>query len=195
MAGGSYGGLESTAVEALKKWNENGGTLVAREQAGEWAITNKLATAVLRKGGTPRDSIVGRRAYAEENQFSGALNVAGAIFQASYDRTHPLLFGYTDSLMSVFLGSAVFLEPSKNPYATPVVYTKAPLLSGSMHKAYDKQLQNSGVVLVSSSRSGRTVLMTINPNFRAFWYGTNKLFLNSIFFGPVIRSSSTRGEE
>ena len=195
MAGGSYGGLESSAVEALKKWNENGGTLVALEQAVEWAVTNKLATAVLRKGGTPRDSVAGRRAYAEEDRFSGALNVAGAIFQASYDRTHPLLFGYTDSLMSVFLGSAVFLEPSKNAYATPVVFTKTPLLSGYMHKAYDKQLNSSGVVVVGSSRSGHTVLITINPNFRAFWYGTNKLFLNSLFFGSVIRGSSARGEE
>jgi hypothetical protein len=25
-----------------------------------------------------------------------------------------------------------------------------------------------------------------NPNFRAFWFGTNKLFANSLFFGAVI---------
>jgi hypothetical protein len=195
MTGGNYGGLESSAVEALKKWNENGGTLIALEQAVEWAINNKLSAAALRKGATGRDTVAGRKTYADEDKFSGALNVAGAIFQARYDRTHPLLYGYTDSLMSVFLGSSVFLEPSKNPYATPVAYTAAPLLSGYMHKSYDKQLQNSGVVVVSSSRTGRTILMTINPNFRAFWYGTNKLFLNSLFFGPVIRGSSARGEE
>lgn len=195
MAGGNYGGLESPAVEALKKWNENGGTLIALEQAAEWAINNKLATATLRKASPGKDSVAARRSYEDEDKFSGALNVAGAIFQARYDRTHPLLYGYNDSLMSVFLGSSVFLEPSKNPYATPVAYTAAPLLSGYMHKSYDKQLQNSGVVVVSSSRTGRTILMTINPNFRAFWYGTNKLFLNGLFFGPVIRGSSARGEE
>lgn len=194
MAGGSYGGLESSAVESLRKWSEQGGTLVAMEQAVEWALNNKFASAVTRKGAS-QDSAVGQRAYESEEKFTGARNVAGAIFQARYDRTHPLLFGYSDSLMSVFLGSSVFLEPSKNPYATPVLYTKAPLLSGYMHQSYDKQLNGSGVVVVSANRSGRSILITINPNFRAFWYGTNKLFLNSLFFGQVIRSSSARGEE
>ncbi|EJF10172.1 hypothetical protein [Pontibacter sp. BAB1700] len=37
--------------------------------------------------------------------------------------------------------------------------------------------------------------MTDNPNFRAFWFGTNKLFLNSIFFGQIISGGSARAEE
>ena len=33
---------------------------------------------------------------------------------------------------------------------------------------------------------GRVICMSDNPNFRAFWYGTNKLFANAIFFGNTI---------
>jgi hypothetical protein len=29
--------------------------------------------------------------------------------------------------------------------------------------------------------------MAENPNFRAFWYGTNRLLLNALFFAPLIR--------
>ena len=29
--------------------------------------------------------------------------------------------------------------------------------------------------------------MIDNPNFRAFWYGTNKLMANMIFFGNLIQ--------
>jgi hypothetical protein len=39
------------------------------------------------------------------------------------------------------------------------------------------------------------IAMPDNPNFRAFWYGTNKLFLNSIFFGQIINGSSARAED
>ena len=31
--------------------------------------------------------------------------------------------------------------------------------------------------------SGRVMVFTDNTNFRAFWYGTNKLLMNAIFFG------------
>jgi len=31
--------------------------------------------------------------------------------------------------------------------------------------------------------SGRVVAFTDNTNFRAFWYGTNKLLMNVVFFG------------
>ena len=30
---------------------------------------------------------------------------------------------------------------------------------------------------------GRVIVFTDNTNFRAFWYGTNKLLMNAIFFG------------
>ena len=30
------------------------------------------------------------------------------------------------------------------------------------------------------------VAMAENPNFRAFWHGTNRLFLNALFLGSII---------
>jgi hypothetical protein len=30
------------------------------------------------------------------------------------------------------------------------------------------------------------VAFTSNPNFRAFWFGTNKLLMNAVFFGRII---------
>jgi hypothetical protein len=33
---------------------------------------------------------------------------------------------------------------------------------------------------------GKVINMADNTNFRAFWYGTNKLFANAIFFGNII---------
>ena len=50
-------------------------------------------------------------------------------------------------------------------------------------------------VIATPNGSGVVVLMTDNPNFRGYWYGGNKLFLNAIFFGPVIRPVRPRGGE
>ena len=46
--------------------------------------------------------------------------------------------------------------------------------------------------LISSRDQGRVISFIDNPNFRGFWYGTNRLFMNAVFFGPTISSYSTR---
>ncbi len=196
MAGGNYGNIDSSGETNLRRWVENGGTLIAMEQAAQGAVNNKFATAKFRTDDTPkRDSVVARRPYVDQESYSGALGINGSIFEATFDRTHPLLFGYEGDKMSVFRGNTIFMEPSASPYASPLMYTANPLLSGYLHKSREKQVKNTAAINVSALRSGRVILMTDNPNFRAFWFGTNKLFLNGTFFGQTIRLSSTRAEE
>ena len=196
MAGGSYASVDSAGMASLRRWIENGGTLVAMEQAAEWAVNNRLATARFRRFDRGRsDSLAQRRPYGDEQRYSGARNLDGAIFETIGDRTHPLFFGYDDDHLPVFRGNTIFMEPSRNPYATPLVYTRSPLMSGYLHRDLEPLLRNSASVVVSGLRSGRVILMTDNPNFRAFWFGTNKLFLNAIFFGSTLRQGSMRMEE
>jgi len=40
--------------------------------------------------------------------------------------------------------------------------------------------------------NGRIVSLVDNPNFRAFWYGTNKLMMNAIFFGRIVNSGAAQ---
>jgi len=82
------------------------------------------------------------------------------------------------------------LEPGKNPYSTPLVYTSSPLLSGYISKKNLKTLSNSASIVVSGKGRGKVINMADNTNFRAFWYGTNKLFANAIFFGNIISGAT-----
>ena len=196
MVGGTYASIDSSGVASVRKWVENGGTLIAMEQAVEWAVNNRLTGARLRRSeASRRDSLSARHAYADEAKYTGALQVDGAILEVQCDLTHPLLYGYEEERFGVFKTNSVFLEPSRNPYATPVQYTQNPLLSWYLNKEYDRLVRNSAEVVVSGLRSGRVILMTDNPNFRAFWFGTNRLFLNAVFFGSTIRASSARTQD
>ena len=84
------------------------------------------------------------------------------------------------------------MEPSENPYANPLVYTDSPLASGYLHPTNLEGLKNGGVIRISSLGRGRIVGFADNMNFRAFWFGTNKLYLNAIFFGQTIQSGTGR---
>ncbi|HET9054979.1 MAG TPA: zinc carboxypeptidase, partial [Cyclobacteriaceae bacterium] len=86
----------------------------------------------------------------------------------------------------------LFMESSKNPYANPLTLGSAPLLSGYISKQNYAQLKNSSVAGVSAAGQGRIIGFTDNLCFRAFWLGTNKLFTNAIYYGPIISSGSAR---
>ena len=117
----------------------------------------------------------------------GAQRIGGSVYEAELDPTHPLGFGYTSRSINVYRNHSIFLEPSQNPFSTVIQYTEKPLLDGYVHKNNLERLKNTPGLMVSRVGSGRAVLFIDNPNFRGFWYGTNKLFLNALFFGDQIR--------
>ena len=48
------------------------------------------------------------------------------------------------------------------------------------------KLKSAPAAQVLASGSGMVIYLSDNPNFRAFWYGTNKLYANAIFFGSTL---------
>ena len=111
------------------------------------------------------------------------------------DLTHPLAYGYHRSTMPVFRKGTTYIEPTANFNATPIVFAEKPLLSGYISKPNLKTLGKSAYAFVGSMGKGRVICFSDNTNFRAFWYGTNKLFANAIFFGHTINSSATVSAE
>ena len=65
--------------------------------------------------------------------------------------------------------------------------SKDPHIDGYIsEKNLKNNFKNTASLIVSRLGSGRVVMFADNPNFRGSWYGTNKLFLNAIFFGNNI---------
>jgi hypothetical protein len=121
--------------------------------------------------------------------------MSGAIFSADVDLTHPLAYGYSDKTISFFKANRVYMERSKNPYATPFYYKENPLQSGWISKENSDAIKNSAAVIVNTVGGGRIINIDNNPNFRAFWLGGTKLMMNAIFFGKIIDAASARTED
>ena len=185
MPGGWYSSLGPAGAEKIKAWVHNGGTLIAWKSALRWLAKNKLADLHFK---TPaKADTSGNITYAKIGLAKGAQRITGAIFNTVVDLTHPLLFGYNRDHIPVFRNSTLFLKPS-NPYACPIRYTDKPLLSGYISKENESLLSGTPAVSVTGLGTGKVIAFTDDHNFRAYWYGTSRLTINSIFFGYIIKT-------
>lgn len=191
MVSGGYNDLSEASVEKLKNWVRGGGTLIATKYAINWAKSTGLANVEFVPEDDKQDTTdVVTMPYADRSATQGAQYIGGAIFHTRLDLTHPLGYGFNDDDLTVFRNSTLFMKKAKNPYATPLYYTDEPLASGYISDENLEKLKGTAAIVVSRLGSGKVITMTDNPNFRAFWYGTNKLFMNAIFFGQTISGGS-----
>jgi hypothetical protein len=180
--------------EKLKAWIQAGGTLILTEEAVSWASQNGISNVVLKKIRSGVDSTK-MLSYADRDELEGAQAMSGAIFRAEADLTNPLAYGYTQPYVSLFKANKVYMEKSKNPFATPFYYKDKPLQSGWTSRENAEAIKNSAAVVVNTSGNGRIISIADNPNLRAFWLGGTKLMMNAIFFGKNIDAASARTEE
>ncbi len=185
MVNGSYENLDEETVEKIKDWVSEGGTLIATKHAIEWAEEAGLAD--IEFVSEEKDSTVTPKPYAQMSRDRGAQYIGGAIFHTKLDLTHPLGYGYNNENVPVFRNSTIFMQMPDRLYSTPLYYTDEPLASGYISEENLADLKGTAAIVVSDYGSGTVITMTDNPNFRAFWFGTNKLFTNGIFFGNIIR--------
>jgi hypothetical protein len=192
---GSYSAVSDAAKEKLKSWIQNGGIVIGFENALTWLNANGFGKFETKKSEQKNDNAsqkTANRAYADIDGSQGAQETSGAIFEAHADLSHPLLYGYTNSRMPIFKSNNFFMEQSRNAYANPIVYTSAPLISGYISKENYAKVKEASVVGVSALGRGRVIGFTEGLAFRAFWFGTNKLLMNAIYYGPFISEASAR---
>ncbi|MCZ6489623.1 MAG: peptidase, partial [Acidobacteria bacterium] len=200
------GALRDSALNKLKAFVTGGGILWAQEnRAVTWVIEKKLAEGVWRmteeeknreareKAGESgqddrpsKTSTVERRPFVDARDQRAFKQINGAIFATSLDVTHPIGYGYTSEHLPVIRSSARFLEPSSNAYSTPVQYLNDPLLAGYVSAENLELMSNSASLVIDQQGRGAVVLALDNPSFRAFWWGTQRLLVNAVFFGELL---------
>lgn len=207
MVDGDYAELAKPVAEALGRWVRRGGVVVASQRAAKWAFEHLLTPPAaaegeaVKKGGAaepapardepaageaePRE----HRPYADFEADRQAKRITGAIFTVDLDLTHPLAFGIDDPTLPVLRESIAPLTPSKNPYETVARYGAAPLLSGYASEANLKALAGGPALVATRLGKGTVVRFADDANFRAVWYGTQKLYLNALFFAAALEAT------
>lgn len=172
--------VSEAGIEDIKSWNEKGSVIIAYGKGNTWLSKNKLAEIEFKEQNSSQKQEV---LYIDKYADRKAKQVTGAIFETRLDLTHPLCYGYSRNTLPVMkVGTSV---SCKDPdiYNNPVVFTGSPLLSGYCPKQILDSLKNNPF---ASFHGNGVISIYGETNFRGFWYGTEKIFLNAIFFGQII---------
>jgi hypothetical protein len=172
--------LSASGIENIRAWNRQGGTIIGYKSGNNWLSRNKLIEI---ENVPTAESGRKEGRYVDRSLDNQAQQNPGSIFEVKLDLSNPLCYGYTRDLLPVFKTGTAAVKKIPDIYANPVSYTANPLLSGYCTKVNIDRIKNSSFVSVHGSR---IISIYDNTNFRAFWYGTNKIFLNAVFFGQIL---------
>ena len=169
-------------TDKISEWVKSGGNLIAYKNSINWLKKTKLIEVKELKNDISAKNI----SFEERSAFFGAQRIGGAIFNTKIDRSHPINFGQTNITMPIFRNSTIFIEKDKQSYNNPILYTDNPLLSGYISEENIDLLKSTSPIKINKIGKGKVIYLTDNTNFRAFWYGTNKILMNAIFFGNIM---------
>ncbi|MEM7688117.1 MAG: M14 family zinc carboxypeptidase [Pseudomonadota bacterium] len=185
---GGNAALNERMVGEIKGWIGAGGTLIATRDAALWAQGAILGRKETDEGGDAgEESKPNRRDFSDMAVRDAEHVIGGAIFGADLDTTHPLGFGYADRDLAVHRNKTfTLIRPEDNPYAVPLEYTDAPLLTGYASQRRQDEIAGTPSIIAERRGRGTVILMADNPVFRGTFAGTEKLLMNAIFFSNLI---------
>lgn len=191
LPGGRAAKLPKDIEKSVTRWIRGGGTLIAQRQSAVWAAKTLFAPEKKAdKDGKKTEAPV-RLTYADKGQNDAEHIIGGAVFESRLDMSHPLGFGIVRPLLASNKNTVQPLPVPKDPYGQVAVYSDAPLLSGYASDRRVGEIKGTPMLTAERVGDGAVILFADNPNFRATYLGTEKLFLNAIFFSTAFDRART----
>jgi hypothetical protein len=179
LQGGALAGmLGESGMNRLRQWVRDGGTLVTIGSATEFA-REQLGLIALRSW------------YDGEGRGDAArIAVPGAIVRARLDRDAWLSAGYDAGEIPLLVNSnRIYLPPegaAMSGRRTVARYAPARELriAGHLWDESAERLPEGVAVYEERVGRGRVIAFAEDVNFRGYWRGTDRLFLNAVVLGP-----------
>lgn len=176
------------ALPKLKNWVDNGGTLIATGNA--YRLTNKAKMTDFKLLSSEKDNEKSKgnagieyKPYHSTEKASAGID--GVIFNCTLDITSPLGYGYSHPDVAVMKNGATVMDFSQIKGNSPMHYTKQPYLSGCVSQTNINRIANSPAALVTKSGKGNVIWFADDLNYRSYWFGGTKIFMNAIYFGQL----------
>ncbi|RZM18078.1 MAG: DUF4350 domain-containing protein [Pedobacter sp.] len=186
LVSGNYAVLDKPVVARIKNWVAEGGTLILFKNAADWAIKQELLNEKLLVDSSDA-RLKERIDYSSQDVTEAARRINGGVFIADIDTTSPVAFGLNSRRIFFTKNSQTILQPSKNKYGNVAVYDKSSYVGGYVSRKNIAKINNTPAILVSQEGAGKIISFADDPTYRSYWHGTDRLLLNSIFFGYNIQ--------
>jgi hypothetical protein len=187
LVDGNYSSFSAKAKANISHWVKNGGVIFGQKRGAKWlAEQDILKVNLVSKQQVDDLFSTEKLAYQDQEQLAARKRIAGAIFNTELDLTHPLAYGFSKPTLPVFRNNTAMFAVSNQPFVSVAKYTESPLLSGYTDKNLINMLANSSALVAHNVGAGRVVATNDVFAFRGYWYGTDKILANVLFFGSSI---------
>jgi hypothetical protein len=164
-------------LERIGRWVREGGTLVTVGSGAEVARKNL--------------NLIKLRSWYElkDNEKKQRFSVPGAIMRVTLDPARWLSAGYERELPVLVNSDRIYLPPDEPPSAGRRVVARygakgALRISGHAWPETLDRLPEAVYAYEERVGQGRVIAFAEDVNFRAYFRGANRLFLNAVILGP-----------
>lgn len=195
LPAGSYSGIGDSTTKKLDAYVANGGTVIAIDSSIRWLQSQNLIGKNEPSSDENKDEIevAPPKRFADASDAAALEGIAGAIFSATIDNTHPLAFGFPDDNMPIFRDSTAKYPVPKNTLTTAATYTG--VLAGYVSERNRQQLNKTAAVWAENKGSGRIICIADNPVFRGYFRSSERFLSNAILLGPSLRIPNNLSDE
>ncbi len=186
MVDGNYDGVSKPLLTKIERWVRDGGVIYGQKRAAQWLSTKEvLKTSFASKKQLNQLFDTQGLTYADKEALAARKRIAGTIFEANIDVSHPLAYGFRLPTLPVFKNSALIMDKPKIDFATVASFSESPLLSGYTDQTLVNRLAHNASIVAHNVGRGRVIATTENLVFRGYWQGTAKVMANAIFFAKA----------
>ncbi|HSP34518.1 MAG TPA: M14 family metallopeptidase [Thermoanaerobaculia bacterium] len=173
--------LSKEAVEKLRVWLRNGGTIVAVRNASALLRDKDTDISKLKLWEPPKKK---EDAPPVHDELYNQPRVPGAAFRTTMNTDSYLTFGVPKPPAVLIQGATVFLPVSHKVDNIVTIAAKDPLVSGVAFPESLDRLKGSAYLVSEPFGKGNVITFADEPHFRLFWRATLPLFLNAVIYSP-----------
>ncbi|WP_412971623.1 M14 metallopeptidase family protein [Glaciecola sp. MF2-115] len=187
FASGSYSSVNDDTAAAMKEWVKKGGVLIGQKSALRWFSKKKwIDNEVLSKSKVDEAFDSEGLGFGDKDALAAKKLIAGSVYRANVDLTHPLMFGYEDKELPLFKTTNMVVTRSADTFNEVATYQEKPLVAGYTADELQKLIGNTTAIVVKPIGQGLVIGFVDNIHFRGYWDGTSKLMANGLYMSPLM---------